>query len=359
MIDHTAISLTITHLRHFINDSLALSRDKHSITGFELNEPLLDASAYNTYIETVGNKADTLYLRCREGLTEMVTFTYLDLLKRFTKNLNWKNKKFILAFDYTDENFYGEVSGFDIHGWKKDNAISGKFKFLTCSVINDEIPEKIPLISVPIKLGHYKSHVIKYCLEKISDLIGEIELILFDRGYYDKDLMYELSKNNYPYLIFVPKSEDKKSILFPLDKEEKVTYLHDFKVNKEKSNFEGETYLTFLKQIYDPRSEKEYDWVFATNVNEVAFSNIVATYKKRWRIETGFRVQDEAKIKCKSKEMKIRYFLFMYQQALQSAWMIFYKNEVSFKKFIIQIHKTCKYRVNNPKRNYGQRLKKN
>ena len=39
--------------------------------------------------------------------------------------------------------------------------------------------------------------------------------------------------------------------------------------------------------------------VFATNIEEVALSNIVLTYKKRWRIETGYRVQDEAAIKCK------------------------------------------------------------
>ena len=47
----------------------------------------------------------------------------------------------------------------------------------------------------------------------------------------------------------------------------------------------------------------------------------------------------------------------MYQQMLQTLWMCFYKEEVSFKKFLIEMHKTCKHRVKNPKRSYGRKLK--
>ena len=103
------------------------------------------------------------------------------------------------------------------------------------------------------------------------------------------------------------------------------------------STFEGETYLSFLKQIYDQKSDKNYDWIFATNIEKIVLSNILAEYKKRWRIETQFRVQDEARIKCKSKEMKVRYFFFMFEQMLQTIWVCFYKNESSFKEFLIEM----------------------
>ena len=348
---------SINSIRHFINDSLALLRDEKNITGFELSGPLLDAAAYNTYIETIGDKADTLYLRTKESLTEMVTYSYLDQIRRLSENFNWKSKNVILAFDYTDEEFYGDVQGFDIHGWTGKEGVTGKFKFITCSIVSDDIPEKIPLISLPINVGHYKSSVIIHCLSLIKEYIGDIELILFDRGFYDKDLMYELIQSHYPFLIFVPKGDNKKEILYPLDKEEHIAVIWDYEVNKDKSNYKFEAYLTFLKQIYDKKLDKELDWVFVTNVKEVALSNIIATYKKRWRIETSFRVHDEARIKCKSKDMKIRYFLFMFEQLLQTQWVCFYKEEVSFKKFIIEMHETCKTLVENPKRSYGKKLK--
>jgi len=326
-------------IMHFVDGALGISREKKEVDGFRLVVPITESAAYNTYIETISNKADTFYLRIKESLISMMEQAYLDYIKRLAKKFEFNKKEVILAFDYTDEDFYGDVQGFDIHGWTGKDAVKGKFKFLTCSIIADCIPQKIPLITVPIRIGHYKSDVILRCLSKIKSLFKEIKLVIFDRGFYDKDLMYELSQNKFPYLIFVPKHQDKKSILYPMDKEEQIAIYNEFKVNRNFSKYPGENILIFLKQIYDPRSEKDYDWVFATNVEEVLLENLVVTYKKRWRIETQFRVQDEAKIKCKSKEMKIRYFFFLIEQLLQVSWICFHKHEGPFKKFLIELAK--------------------
>ena len=325
-------------LMHFIDDSLGIDKEKNSVNGFYLTVPLTESAAYNSYLESISNKTDTLYLRCRESLTSMITHAYLENIKRLSLKFKLNEKSVILAFDYTDEDFYGDVQGLDIHGWTGEDAVTGKFKFLTCSIISDDIPEKIPLISVPIKIGHYKSHTILYCLSLIKEYIGNVKLILFDREFYCKDLMFELTKWKYPYLIFVKKCPTYKKLLNELE-ESKTIFVHDYSVNKDKSYFEGETYLTFLKQIYDPRMDKNLDWIFATNVEKIALSNLLATYKKRWRIETQFRVQDEARIRCRSKDMKIRYFLFLFEQLMQTLWICFHKDEVSFKEFIIEMAK--------------------
>ena len=324
-------------LKHFINNALVVSPDKQEVSGYELLNPLLEAASHNTYVETISNKADTLYMRIKESERGIICYSYLNYIKRVSKKLKLDEKNVMLAFDYTDEDFYGDAQGFDIHGWTGKNAVTGKFKFITCSIISDDIPGKIPLISLPIRMGHYKSSVILDCLSKIKKFIGGIDLILFDRGFYDKDLMFELGKLDYPYFIFVPKHTDKKSILYPMEVGEEIAIYNEFKVNKNKSNFVAENILVFLKQIYDPRSEKNYDWVFATNIEEVLLENLVILYKKRWRIETMFRIQDEACIKCKSKDMRVRYFLFLFEQMLQVIWICFYKNDLSFKEFIIKL----------------------
>jgi len=339
--DENKISFNLGTLKYFINNALGLSYEKNKITGFEMLDSLVGASAHNTYIETISDKADTLYRRIKESPISMTTHAYLNYIKRLSKKLKLHEKEVILAFDYTDEDFYGDVQGLDIHGWTGEDAVTGHFKFLTCSIISDDIPEKIPLISVSIKLGHRKSSVIKECLFAIKDYIGKIKLILFDRWFYDNDLMFELTKLNYPYLIFVKKYQEYKKFLNELE-EEKTIVVHNYTVNKDKSYFHEENYLAFLKQIYDPRSEKNYDWIFATNVEEVALDNLIATYKKRWRIETQFRVQDEARIKCKSKDMKIRYFLFMFEQMLQTIWICFYKDDSTFKEFLIELENVSK-----------------
>ena len=329
-------------LMWFIDDGLGINRKESNLNGFNFIVPLLESVAYNSYLENVSNKTDTIHLRIKESLISMMEQAYLEYIKRISKNISLSEKEVILAFDYTEEDFYGNVQGFDIHGWTGKDAITGHFKFLTCSIISDDIPEKIPLISIPIMIGHYKSSVIIHCLSLIKDYIGKINLILFDRGFYDKDLMYELTKMNYPYLIFVPKHKDKKEILYPMKIGEQIAVYNEFTVNKNQSKYPGENIMIFLKQIYDHKSEKNYDWVFATNVEEVLLENIIITYKKRWRIETQFRVQDEARIKCKSKEMKIRYFLFLFEQMLQTIWICFYKDKSSFKEFLIKLSDTAK-----------------
>jgi len=328
-------------IKKFINNSLGLSDDKFNITGYELISPLLNAVAYNTYVETIGNKADTLYLRCKESMISIMEHAYLNYLKGVSNKFKLNEKKVILAFDYTEEDFYGKVQGFNIHGWTGEKGVEGHFKFLTCSIISDEIPQKIPLISVPINIGHYKSHVVNHCLSMIKPLIGDVQLILFDRGFYDNDLMFELTKMNYPFLIFVPKLREYKMFIEEIDKG-KTIIVHDYTLKKDMSKFTENKFLVFLKEIYDPENKKNYDWIFATNVEEVALGDILNTYKKRWRIETSFRVQDEARIKCKSKDMKVRFFFFLFEQMLQTIWICFFKEEGSFKEYLIQLAEVSK-----------------
>jgi len=352
-LNHEKLIFSASILRRFIDHSLDLAKPQHAVTGYELSAPLTKAAAYNTYVETISDKADTLYLRIKESPTVRLTYAYYDYIKRLSEKFGWKEKEAVLAFDYTEEDFYGDVQGFDIHGWTGKSGITGKFKFLTCSMVGDETREKIPLITVPIGLGHYKSHVILYCLGMIKPLVGKIKLILFDRGFYDLDLIYELEESQYPYLIFVPKHNDKKDVLLPMHKGEKKAIIHDFTVKRDNQTVETTTVLLFLKEFYDPRSEKDYDWVFATNVDIVVLGSIVPVYKQRWRIETGFRVQDEATIKCKSTTMPVRYFIFLFEQLLQTQWMCFYKEEAGFKKFVIEMSEVCGYLADHPKKWHG------
>src|SRR3989338_10006791 len=121
-------------LMWFIDESLGIDREKNKLSGFNLIVPFLEASAYNSYIETVSNKSDIIYLRIKESLIGMTEYAYLNYIKKIVSNIKLNEKRVILAFDYTDEDFYGDVQGFNIHGWTGEKGITGKFKFLTCSI---------------------------------------------------------------------------------------------------------------------------------------------------------------------------------------------------------------------------------
>jgi hypothetical protein len=336
---------TVRTLDIFVNHCLDLQSKSPFLSGFEYNRDLLKAAMANTYLEMVGSKADSIHLAIKKVPPSNFYWEYLKTVEILGKKFNLGEQDVVLAFDYTDEDFYGDVQGFWIHGWKGEKAVVGKFKFLTCAIVSSNIPQKIPLISIPIHLGHNMAKEVCFCLALIQPLVKSIKLILFDRGFYSKELILTLANADYPYLIFVPKNENVKKELVEMEDAERKKIHYEFKLNKNKTVLRGETTLAILKQIVDPSNEKVFDWAFATNQDEIDLDYIIPTYKGRWRIETGFRVQDEARIKSKSKDMKIRFFYFVYEQSLQLLWAVLYKEDSSFKAFVIEMYEMSNERV--------------
>jgi len=346
-IDPTRSFRTLKTLDTFIDRSLNLKPKEKFLSGFYYERELLKASVANTYVETVGNRADSLHLAIKNVPISNIYWEYLKTVEILGTRFGLNEKDVVLAFDYTDEDFYGDPQGFWIHGWTGENAVTGKWKFLTCAIVSSDIPQKIPLISVPVRMGHNMAHTVAWCLSVIKPLVKSISLVLFDRGFYSKELMLTLSKTNYPYLIFVPKNPQIRTELDEMKANERKTMQHKFELNKNKTVIRGKTTLAFLKKIFDKRSEKSYDWAFATNQSSIDLDYIIPSYKRRWRIETGFRVQDEAHIMSKSKNVSIRYFYFAYEQVLQLLWVVLYKDEVSFKVFMIDMYEMCVARSKN------------
>jgi hypothetical protein len=346
-IDPARYFRSLKTLDTFIDRSLELKPKSKFLSGFHYNRDLLKASVANTYVETVGNRADSLHLAIKNVPISNIYWEYIETVKVLGTKFELQEKDVVLAFDYTDEDFYGDPQGFWIHGWTGGEGVTGKFKFLTCSIVSSDIPQKIPLVSIPVRMGHNMAHAVTWCLTVIEPMVRSISLILFDRGFYSKELMLTLSSSKYPYLIFVPKNTKIRSELAQMGEAEKKTIQYKFKLNIDKTVIKGETTLALLKQIFDKKSDRSYDWAFATNQAEIDLDHIIASYKRRWRIETGFRIQDEACIKSKSTDVNIRFFYFAYEQVLQLIWIILYKNEESFKVFMIDMYEECLKRYKN------------
>ncbi|WP_292736979.1 hypothetical protein, partial [Methanocalculus sp.] len=120
-------------------------------------------------------------------------------------------------------------------------------------------------MSVPVHLGHNMATTVTWCLALVGPLVNSVELTVFDRGFFSKDLMLTLTHAEVPYLIFAPKNEKIKKEIECLDIGEKKKIRYELEVNKDKTMFRGETTVAVLRQIFDKKSEKSYDWAFATN----------------------------------------------------------------------------------------------
>ena len=353
MINAPRLLTSLSALERFTNDALELRHHSGYLSGFNFNRDLLRAAVANTYLETVGTRSDSIHLTIeRHTIKDAITGIGDSLFSRISAlsgKFIWENTDpVMIAFDYTHEDFYGNRDTLWIHGWTGEHGVTGKFSYLTASIVNRDL--RLPIISIPSPMGNDMPSEIAAMLDFLGQLFGHVDLLLFDRGFHSKELIMKLNDLEMNYLIFVPKNPQVKEEFTRMNQSEKKIILHEFYVYRDGRKVSDSMHLAFLKQIYDHRTEEYYDWCFATNVPDIDLDHIIAKYKFRWRIETMFRVQDECRIKTKSKDIRVRYFLSSYEQLVESIWYLFYHGEVSFKRYLIELSEACTVMVNNVER---------
>lgn len=247
------------------------------------------------------------------------TLKFLKFLKLFSRN-----RKFIISFDTTKEAFYGDFSKAKeplyLHSGKIAKESYFYYEFLTVAITGNT-NQKFILDGIIVKRGMYVSDWISAIVKWIKEELP-LEVILFDRGFTSKELVYELNKLKVPYMIFWRKQGEWYKPIF-----EKLND-GQFKIHKRKDKFSRGIYsyevnlrFAFIKQLeYENRT---FDWLFATNLNFKKSKDYVKRYKKRWGIETIYRVTDKIRAYTTSTKSIIRYFLFMFTCFVYNVWRYF------------------------------------
>jgi hypothetical protein len=294
---------------------------------------ILEAGRTNSYVETISDKADTLHRHIKENSEK-------DLKRAFEFNTRKAIGRMglgrvILAFDVTEELYFGTNGGLNVRQIKHEKGADEAFSYLVLNIIK---PRPLPLMAIPYRQGDDITSLIKELIEYARTLRIIIECVLFDRGFYIGDLISYLSSINMKYLIFVPENKAMKRYI------EQTNYLRSFNhligYNKYKSTWTTKTKIVIIRDKYFNKKVKRWKkfyWCFATNLQ--SSFNLVKIYKKRWQIETDFRVHDEARIKSKSNIPLIRYFYFLTSLILMANWEVnrLTHPKVPFKKYLKNI----------------------
>ena len=88
-------------------------------------------------------------------------------------------------------------------------------------------------------------------LDIILPLLDHIDLLLFDRGFYSKDLIMSLNERKMNYLIFVPKKQQVKEEFSSMYQTQRKVILHEFSIYINGRKVSDSFHLAFLKQIFD------------------------------------------------------------------------------------------------------------
>jgi len=274
----------------------------------------------------VVSKSQVIY-RKLEGKTleeaqayyRIVTIQFLKMLKLYSRN-----RRFLLSFDLTEEAFYGDVSKAEdklyLHPGSIARGSKYHYEYLTVTITCSGLINYV-LDGMIIPMGCYLEDVIYDITEFLLGRLP-VETVLFDRGFDSWGIIYKLQQLPVKYLIFWKKQgEWYKETLDQLNDGEFTTVVHHGIYNRGKTNHKVSSRFVIIKQL--TYEGKTYDWLFATNLDKTTAASYVKRYKKRWTIETIFRVTDDIRIYTTSTDALIRYFLFMFTCLVYNIWKFF------------------------------------
>jgi|TARA_B100001971_G_scaffold208886_1_gene231481 hypothetical protein len=277
---------------------------------------IFEASRTVSYVETVGDKADTLHKHISWAEERILKQAYELQIKDFLKKL--RIKKVELAIDGKQDLYYGENGSLNVRQIKHENGADEAWEYIVISIIH---PIKVPIMAVPYKQGDDLDKICMGLLEYSRSLPLTITKVLFDRGFYHAHLIdYLESKKEQrplPYLILAKRDPSIKNYV-QQTKGSLGVFRHTFNYNKHRSRWKPQTTIVVCKNAGKNKEGEWYDMIFATNLKPSR--TLVRQYSRRWNIETGFRIMEEGKIKTKSNNPLIRLFYFLLRALLTITW---------------------------------------
>lgn len=271
---------------------------------------LVKCAKSRSYVETLGDHADSLHSWVKNSCEEDFRKAFEIEIRKALKHLNISYAK--LAFDITAEPFWGKTRNFYIFN-THDERYDGEFHFINvCLIVRDR---QIPLMALPVHLGSITAKLVIDLTEYCLSLFPKIRIALFDRGFYIAELIDYLEAKHVKYMMLVP--EKKGAIKGYVEQAGELgRFRHKMIYSKDKSKWKPSTTIVVCKGIDD------FAWIFATNIHFRTRCEYILHYKRRWQIETNFRVEDEGRIKSKSCSYLIRYFYFLVSLLLHLFWIV-------------------------------------
>lgn len=287
---------------------------------------LLDAVEHNdftnnTCVRVGGPTGETVFSRLKDASFDKIKTAFYVILDKIFFHLKrmLRNRKVGLCFDTTDEPFYGKVEGFWIHAYQPVRGSTGCFKYITLSCTDGNT--KFILGSLPVPIGANIAAMVKELLERAKHYV-HVDIALFDRGFDDYRLIETLQKLSIRHQILWCKHKWTTHIFNKMKNGEIKEVNRQGIYSRDKTKYEVLAKFVLIKRYKRNKKSKAYNWVFCTNTRQKSQHHYVDKYRKRWNIETTFRVLDNIQIKTTTKNEIIRYFINMFCCLIYNLWKL-------------------------------------
>ncbi|HEY9204444.1 MAG TPA: transposase [Candidatus Methanoperedens sp.] len=248
-------------------------------------------------------------LDLQHHLEEVINLSYLMAEKR-----RLFGKYAAVAIDIHEIPYYGEVNNPFIMGCKHKNGTSYCYKYATIDIV--EKNQRFTLKAIPLTpLSNNNATIVNQLLQHAMKYV-HIKYVLLDRGFFSVDVINILMNLKLKYIMPAIKNDKIKQVV--KGNSNKISYFLKYTMKSGKKN------ATFNLMVKYDEKDKEY-YTFATNF-EIIYKNdiecIAENYRKRWGIETGYRVKKDFMAITTTECYSVRMLYFMISVILYNFWLL-------------------------------------
>lgn len=232
------------------------------------------------------------------------------------------NKKYEFAIDFTNDPYYGEIDTsnekYVIRGQAKKSSNSF-YSYVSLYIINNN--ERFTISVLPVEKGTSKVHYLSYFIDLIKSLNFRIKILCLDREFYSIDVFEFLKNLDIPHITPVVKKGDRIKKILTGNRNRFDTYLM--------KNSEKEILLDIaidVKYLNGKRGKKGREnlgfVVYGINWSPRKVSTV---YRRRFAIESSYRIRNQVKPNTSTKNVLIRYFYALISFLLKNIWLCLQK----------------------------------
>ncbi len=221
-----------------------------------------------------------------------------------------------VAVDFHDIPYYGDKNDKGVRGIKTKNGTSWGHSFFTIDMLRD--PKQTFDIVNLTGLNKDYAILIEGVVSRVRAMGIKIGISFWDREFFNLPSILTLSSIGVHFIMAASINKRIKRMLEEHKRKNGVMpAIFKFRFKDKRS---PEFYLVAIPNPdYDPKDDKKKNefLLFATSINFGSVDEFVKRvpeeYRRRWNIETGYRVKNEFKIRTCSKKGVARVFFFVVQ----------------------------------------------
>jgi putative transposase len=273
-------------------------------------------------------------------MEELIKSNEKILLQELIKTLK-NNKSYEFAIDLTDDPYYGKTDSsnekYVIHGQAKKSTNS--FYSYASLYITDK-NERFTVSVLPVEKSKKMVEYLSYFLDLVKRLNFKIKVLCLDRGFYSIDVFEFLQKNVVPHIVPVIKRGKKMKQILKGNKARSEQYV--MKNLKKKILLNIVIDVKYLKGKRGKKGRENLGFV----VYGIKWSprKISTVYRRRFAIESSYRMRNIVKPKTSTKNAEIRYFYTLVSFLLKNIWLYLQKKHFTILKRGPQVVDEDKFR---------------